>query len=144
MMDLRQYWGFVRGKADELSRTSANGVVYITSLEDTLRGLVGGRVCEASPQIAARCLIDRTHRQATAEEIETCLAERAKREEDCATAGCVRSQGATLGRPAGGRTVFRTGDRRRELAQHRRLFDLSTSLVPHVQPQPEPARTGRK
>jgi hypothetical protein len=113
-MDLAQYWGFVRSEASQISSASPEGFAHITSKEDRLRGLVGGKVCEATPTVAAKCIIDNTHRLSTAEEIEAFKAERTKREQELA---------------------------QKELKNRMKIFEFGHQAPPQIM---EPARSARK
>ena len=64
MRDLRQYWQEVRA----LERTLPE-FVWLMSLEDPKRGMVGGRMAEVGAVQAAPLLHSRSHRMATEEEI---------------------------------------------------------------------------
>jgi hypothetical protein len=64
MADLRQYWQEVRA----LERTLPE-FVWLMSLEDPKRGMVGGRMAEVGAAAGAALLHMRSHRKATEEEI---------------------------------------------------------------------------
>lgn len=64
MRDLRQYWQEVRA----LER-SLPAFVWLMSLEDVKRGMVGGRMAQVGAAQAAPLLHARSHRLATEEEI---------------------------------------------------------------------------
>jgi hypothetical protein len=69
MRDLRQYWQEVRA----LERTLAE-FVWLMSLEDKKRGMVGGRMAEVGAAQAAQLLHANTYRMATEDEIAAHLA----------------------------------------------------------------------
>ena len=87
MFNQKNYWSLVYAKQAEIERDFAGkGVVYITSLHDELRGLHGGAVCETSLRlgtnkhgIAAKNIVDGTHRFSTPEEIAQFHVERDRR-----------------------------------------------------------------
>ena len=64
MRDLRQYWQEVRALERSLPE-----FVWLMSLEDPKRGMVGGRMAEVGAEAAAQRLHSGSHRMATAEEI---------------------------------------------------------------------------
>jgi hypothetical protein len=64
MRDLRQYWQEVRA----LER-SLPGFVWLMSLADAKRGMVGGRLAEVGAAQAAQLLHANTYRKATEDEI---------------------------------------------------------------------------
>jgi hypothetical protein len=64
MRDLRQYWQEVRALERSLPE-----FVWLMSLEDPKRGMVGGRMAEVGAAQAAPLLHSRSHRAATEEEI---------------------------------------------------------------------------
>lgn len=64
MRDLRQYWQEVRALERSLPE-----FVWLMSLEDPKRGMVGGRMAEVGAAQAAPLLHARSHRMATEEEI---------------------------------------------------------------------------
>jgi hypothetical protein len=64
MRDLRQYWQEVR----ELER-SLPQFIWLMSVEDPKRGMVGGRMAEVGAEQAAKLLITNSHRKATEDEI---------------------------------------------------------------------------
>src|ERR1700676_4313525 len=64
MRDLRQYWQEVRA----LERTLPQ-FVWLMSLEDAKRGMVGGRMAEVGAAQAATLLHTSSHRLATEDEI---------------------------------------------------------------------------
>jgi hypothetical protein len=64
MRDLRQYWQEVRTLERSLPE-----FVWLMSLEDPKRGMVGGRMAEVGAAAAAQLLHARSHRMATEEEI---------------------------------------------------------------------------
>jgi hypothetical protein len=69
MRDLRQYWQEVR----ELQR-SLPEFIWLMSVEDPKRGMVGGRMAEVGAEQAAKLLITNSHRRATEDEIASHLA----------------------------------------------------------------------
>jgi hypothetical protein len=77
MRDLRQYWQDVR----ELQR-SLPQFIWLMSVEDPKRGMVGGRMAEVGAEQAAKLLIANSHRRATEDEIASHLAkeEQARRQ----------------------------------------------------------------
>jgi hypothetical protein len=83
-MDLIQYWRQVRAAGEEIM-ASGQRSAFITSLDAPfLAEWRPGVVSEASAELAGKCLVDRTHRLATPEEIEAFVAEQKRREEFCA------------------------------------------------------------
>ena len=83
-MDLKEYWTAVRKAGDEIAAGGQRSV-FITSLDIPLKPeWRAGIVCEATPYLAGRGIVDRTHRLATSEEIETFKAEQKRREAACA------------------------------------------------------------
>jgi len=77
MRDLRQYWQEVRA----LERTLPE-FVWLMSIEDKKRGMVGGRMAEVGAAPAAQLLHAKSYRMATDEEIAAHLAkeDRARRQ----------------------------------------------------------------
>jgi hypothetical protein len=77
MQDLRQYWHEVR----ELER-SLTEFVWLMSIEDARRGMVGGRMAEVGAPQAAQLLYKKSHRLATEDEVAAHLAkeERARKQ----------------------------------------------------------------
>lgn len=73
------YWGLVAQ-----TRSHLNEVNYLTSIEDPLTGQVGGKVCGASREVAAECIVKRSHRLSTEEEILQFHAEIKERDRLCA------------------------------------------------------------
>jgi hypothetical protein len=69
MRDLKVYWQEVRA----LER-SLPAFVWLMSLEDRKRGMVGERMAEVGAERAAQLLHTKSHRMATEEEIATHLA----------------------------------------------------------------------
>ena len=69
MRDLRVYWQEVRSLERSLPE-----FVWLMSLEDAKRGMVGGRMAEVGAAQAAPLLHAGSHRKATEEEIATHLA----------------------------------------------------------------------
>lgn len=109
MRDLRQYWQEVR----EIERGLPE-FVWITSLEDPKKGVVGGRIVEASAANAAERLHARSHRRATEEEIAAHL-----EKEDAAR-----------------RKSFQSELRKRGIA----VVALPTSTTPEKADKPAPAK----
>jgi hypothetical protein len=64
MPDLQQYWREVRA----LERSLAE-FVWLMSLEDPKRGMVGGRMAQVGAAAAAQLLHSQSHRRATDDEI---------------------------------------------------------------------------
>ena len=64
MPDLRQYWQEVRALERSLPE-----FVWLMSLEDPKRGMVGGRMAQVGAPAAAQLLHSQSHRMATEEEI---------------------------------------------------------------------------
>ncbi|MGA3189238.1 MAG: hypothetical protein ABSF22_19200 [Bryobacteraceae bacterium] len=64
MRDLKVYWQEVR----TLERTLPE-FVWLMSIEDRKRGMVGGRMAEVGAEPAAKLLHAKSHRMATEEEI---------------------------------------------------------------------------
>jgi hypothetical protein len=64
MRDLRQYWQEVRALERSLPE-----FVWLVSLEDAKRGMVGGRMAEVGAASAAQLLHAKSHRLATEDEI---------------------------------------------------------------------------
>lgn len=64
MNDLKQYWQDVRALEQTLP-----AFVWLMSLEEPERGMVGGRMAEVGAAQAAPLLYNRSHRMATEEEI---------------------------------------------------------------------------
>jgi hypothetical protein len=64
MRDLRQYWQEVRALERSLPE-----FLWLMSLDDAKRGMVGGRMAEVAAAQAAQLLHSRSHRMATDEEI---------------------------------------------------------------------------
>jgi hypothetical protein len=64
MANLQEYWQKVR----ELER-SLPKFVWLTSLEDLQRGMVGGRIAEVAAAQAAQLLIAGMHRRSSEDEI---------------------------------------------------------------------------
>jgi predicted dinucleotide-binding enzyme len=64
MLDLRQYWQEVRTLQGSLP-----AFVWLMSLDDQKRGMVGGRMAELAADQAAQRLIAKSYRMATDEEI---------------------------------------------------------------------------
>lgn len=64
MLDLRQYWQEVRALERSLPE-----FVWLMSLEDVKRGMVGGRMAQVGAAAAAQLLHSQSHRLATGEEI---------------------------------------------------------------------------
>ena len=69
MPDLRQYWQEVRALQRSLPE-----FVWLMSLTDAKRGMVGGRMAEVGAAQAAQLLHAKTYRMATEEEISEHLA----------------------------------------------------------------------
>jgi hypothetical protein len=86
------YWAHVHSVAPTLPevpvRTAQGQIfapaVYITSLDDPLKGQVGGAVCSADRETAARRIVERSHRLSTDEEIAQFYAAMNQRNHDCA------------------------------------------------------------
>jgi hypothetical protein len=64
MRDLRQYWQEVRALERSLPE-----FVWLMSLDDKKRGMVGGRMAEVGAASAAQLLTGKSHRMATEDEI---------------------------------------------------------------------------
>jgi hypothetical protein len=64
MRDLKVYWQEVRALQHSLPE-----FVWLMSLEDRKRGMVGGRMAEVGAENAAKLLHGKSHRMATEEEI---------------------------------------------------------------------------
>jgi hypothetical protein len=64
MRDLKVYWQEVRALEHSLPE-----FVWLMSLEDRKRGMVGGRMAEVGAENAAKLLHTKSHRMATDEEI---------------------------------------------------------------------------
>jgi hypothetical protein len=90
------YWTKIRAMAAEFDPESATADVrdpgaknlerserefFLTSTGNEMTGQVGGRVYQMGPYLAARSIIDRTHRLSTPEEIEAWRTEMAQRKE---------------------------------------------------------------
>ena len=77
MRDLRQYWQEIRALQRKLPQ-----FVWLMSLEDARRGMVGGRMAEVQAAQAAQLLHAKSHRMATEDEIAAYLAtqEQARRQ----------------------------------------------------------------
>ena len=102
MADVKMYWALVaeqRAKLlnslgvspGNLSRadiahiaTSSDRAVFIISVDRPLEGINGGSTCAATVEIAARRIVEATHRLATEEEIANFHADQRKRERLCA------------------------------------------------------------
>jgi hypothetical protein len=77
MRDLKQYWQEVRALARSLPE-----FVWLMSVEDKKRGMVGGRMAEVGAAPAAQLLHAKSYRMATDDEIAAHLAkeDRARRQ----------------------------------------------------------------
>jgi hypothetical protein len=65
MLDIKRHWAAVREAAAQIPEE----FTYVISLDDSTRGCVGGVVCHVSREVAGRCIVEKTHRLATKEEI---------------------------------------------------------------------------
>jgi hypothetical protein len=65
MFHVRQFWQQVRA----VEATIEAEAPFLMSLNDPLRGLVGGRVVQVARAEAAKAIAKKTHRLATAEEV---------------------------------------------------------------------------
>jgi len=90
MRDLQQYWREIRTLAAHLPAS-----VWLVSLEDPKRGMLGGRMVEVSAETAAKLLHAGSHRRATDEEIEAHRQQREK-EERAAFHEKLRVKGVTV------------------------------------------------
>jgi hypothetical protein len=78
MFDLKRYWSEVRA----IERGLAD-CVWLSSIENPLKGQPGGRLAQAAAHTAARLLHAKSHRLATKEEIAAHLAgEEAKKKQE--------------------------------------------------------------
>ncbi len=65
MRDLQKYWQDIRTLAASLP-----AFVWLVSVDDSKRGMRGGRMTEVGAETAAKLLQSNSHRRATDEEIE--------------------------------------------------------------------------
>lgn len=65
MRDLQKYWEDIRHLASSLP-----AFVWLVSVDDTKRGMRGGRMVEVAAGTAAKLLQSKSHRRATEEEME--------------------------------------------------------------------------
>jgi hypothetical protein len=83
-MDLKEYWRQVR-EAGNAIIANGQSSAFITSIEMPFRPEWRvDVVSEASPELAGKCIVDRTHRLSSAEEIENFKSEQRRREAVCA------------------------------------------------------------
>ena len=97
-MDLIQYWAQVRAAGNEII-ASGQRSAFITSIDVAFRPEWRvGVVSEASAELAGKCIVDRTHRLSTPEEIEQFKSEQRRREAVCAATTQVlnRKSGRTV------------------------------------------------
>jgi hypothetical protein len=87
MFNSQEYWRAVLLQQAEIEKNHTGGSVWITSLSDPARGQVGGAVCDTSLRlgtdrygVAAKAIVDRTHRLATPAEIEQFHEEQKRRD----------------------------------------------------------------
>jgi hypothetical protein len=64
MADVKAYWDAVKRAASQLTDEE----YYIMSLDEPALCSVGGVICQAPRQVAARLIVGKTHRLATTEE----------------------------------------------------------------------------
>jgi hypothetical protein len=64
MVNLRRHWAAVRDAAAQIP----DEFVYVISLDDPSRGCVGGSIAHVSRDVAARLIVDKTHRLAEKDE----------------------------------------------------------------------------
>jgi len=64
MADLQQYWREVRALERSLPE-----FVWLMSLDDAKRGMVGGRMAQVGAEAAAQLLHSQSHRMATEDEV---------------------------------------------------------------------------
>ena len=76
------FWQFVH--AMEASLPAGQDTIYVTSVENLLRGLKGGAVFEAPRKLAAQRIVENTHQLSTPAEIQEYQAAKRQREETCA------------------------------------------------------------
>ena len=69
MKDLRAYWRKRREVQTALEKSHPDGI-YLASNENADNGTPEGVIVRVLPPVAAKCVVDNTHRPATAEEIE--------------------------------------------------------------------------
>jgi hypothetical protein len=75
------YWRDVRLERERIERTVSSTCVYITSdMDDEITGFKSGVTVQAIPEIAARCIVSRTHRVATDAEIAQFHADQKRRQ----------------------------------------------------------------
>ncbi|HZT32683.1 MAG TPA: hypothetical protein VFA33_22525 [Bryobacteraceae bacterium] len=68
-MKTEEYYGAVRQQTAALNERFPQGFCYLCSIANRDRGTVDGSVTEAANDNAARCLVERTHRLATDDEV---------------------------------------------------------------------------
>jgi hypothetical protein len=79
MPDIKRYWHLVAEQ-----RAKLPSEVWLTSIERPLEGITGGATCAVTREIAARRLVEQSHRIATEEEIQKFHADQREREQLCA------------------------------------------------------------
>jgi hypothetical protein len=91
MVNSQAYWRSINLQQAEIEKQHQGGSVWITSLADESRGQIGGVVCDTSLRlgnekygVAARGIVDRTHRLSTKEEIAQFHEEQRRRSDACA------------------------------------------------------------
>jgi hypothetical protein len=80
MLNPQKYFSAIADKRRELDAAYPNGFLYIASVRNLDRNTTAGSVSEVSTILAARGIIDSTHRLLTAEEVAAFeIAEEARR-----------------------------------------------------------------
>jgi len=68
-MDIKQYYGDISKKRAELEEAYESGEVYLTSLFHREKNSTAGQVSTATPENAARVLVDGTHKLSSEDEV---------------------------------------------------------------------------
>jgi hypothetical protein len=68
-MTSEEYYSDLRAKTVTLAARHPDGCLLVVSLDNRFKNSTAGNTCEVTTESAARLILDRTHREATAEEI---------------------------------------------------------------------------
>jgi hypothetical protein len=89
-MDLNKYWREVHAVMEQMPKAP---VYYLMSLDNSEKGTTAGQVCDiADKKLAARRLVEKTHRMATPEEAERYVAHVKRQTEELAQIEIQRKQ----------------------------------------------------
>jgi hypothetical protein len=91
-MDVRQFWGDVKQRLEEITPKYPSGVVHLVSRHNREKNTTAGTICTANLVHAAECLVNNTHDLATPDQIQAYEHQQARKKQGIVQAEVAKKQ----------------------------------------------------